>query len=80
MSGHPDWLAVGQRVQVVCWFSTGGLDRVQETTVIRHTRTQVVIASGDRFHEVRGRYVETPKYLGYTSVLAPLTSIKGGLR
>lgn len=72
---HPTWLAVGRRVQVARWFGTGGFDHAREATVVRHTKTQVILANGARFHEVRGRYEETPKYLDYTSILEPIVGL-----
>lgn len=74
MSEHPQWLAVGATVEVtraigrsVSWRKTA--------TVVKHTRTQVVVryehGAEERFRSRYGRYVMTPAYLDYTTVLNP---------
>ena len=72
---HPEWLAVGSRVEVVRMFGFGrSIVSRYTATVVRHTKTTVVLDDGARFKRARyspDEYVLTPPYLDYRTYLRP---------
>lgn len=79
-SVHPDWLAVGETVRTVRYNIAGGVIGTANVTVVRHTKTSVVVAyrtggSHERYALTHGRYVAVPRYLDYSDRLEPITKV-----
>lgn len=71
---HPDWLAVGARVEIIRSHGRSVVVWRRTATVVRHTKTTVVLDNGDRFKRARftpDEYVLTPPYLDYRTYLRP---------
>lgn len=70
---HPEKFAVGKPVTITRRLSRSIAWR-RDGVVVKHTATQVTVESGVgvyRFRERYGRYVLTPAYLDYDTVIEP---------
>ena len=81
-SPHPDWLAVGSKVEVVRG-SLRSITHRHTAQVLRHTKTLVVLDTGERFKGVtighnNVAYEMIPRYINYRTWLQPVSDIEGG--
>lgn len=74
---HPDWLAVGKKVDVVRRLGRSISFR-KTVKVVRHTVTSVVVGYGsdglgtqERYSAKGTQYVLSPKYIDYHTTLEP---------